>query len=129
MRSKAIRLLIFSATSCAALTLPIGGAALCPADTLYVLPTASTVVVPASYSVSSSYLLPSAYAVPTYYPTAYYSTAYYPTAYYPTTYYPTVYYPTAYYADTVAASPSYYETIYERRGLFGRRRWVVERPL
>jgi hypothetical protein len=137
---------IRAATVAAGVALPLLAAALCYAQSYYVLPATRTVTVPTSYVVGSSYLWPTTYVSPTYYATAYYpttyystdyySTAYYPTsyystAYYPTTYYPTYYYPSAYYStDAVSLAPtSYLATVYERRGLFGRRRWVVEQPL
>ncbi len=64
----------------------------------------SSLTVPTSYVVSSSWVQPAAYVVPQYYSTAYL-------------------------ADPIAVvQPSYVTTAYVRRGLFGRR-WLVERPL
>jgi hypothetical protein len=113
------------------MALPLGAAALCYGDTFYVLPTTRTVALPTSYVVGSSYLLPTTYVTPSYSATAYYATNYYPTTWYSTAYYPTTYYPrTYYYGDAVSLTPTaYFANVYERRGLFGRRRWLVEQPL
>lgn len=71
-------------------------------ETAYVLPSSLAVPVPTSYVVSTGWVEPTAYAVPTYYTSAYWID------------------------PVVLAQPTYAATVYERRGLFGRR-WV-ERP-
>jgi hypothetical protein len=122
MQSRTVRLTILAVTASAIGALLLGAAAFSYADTLYVLPTTATVAIPTSYAVGTSYVLPSAYVVPTYYARSYYPTSYYSTAYY---------YPSSYYvADSVSLYPtSYVASVFERRGLFGRRRWLVERPV
>jgi len=74
-------------------------------ETVYVMPTSVTLPVPTSYVVSTAWVEPTAFAVPTYYTTAYWMD------------------------PVVLAQPAYAETAYvRRRGLFGRR-WEVERPV
>jgi hypothetical protein len=68
-----------------------------------VMPTSLSMEVPTSYVVSTGWVEPTAYAVPTYYTSAYWMD------------------------PVVLAQPTYATTAYVRRGLFGRR-WV-ERPV
>jgi hypothetical protein len=75
-----------------------------PVGTVYVMPSSLTLPVPTSYVVSTSWVEPTAYAVPTYYTTAYWMD------------------------PVVLAQPAYAPTAYVRRGFFGRR-WLVERPV
>lgn len=73
-------------------------------ETVYVMPSSYTVPVPTSYVISTGWVEPTAYAVPTYYTSAYWMD------------------------PVVLAQPTYVSTAYVRRGLFGRR-WVEERPV
>jgi hypothetical protein len=73
-------------------------------ETVYVMPSSVTLATPTSYVVSTAWVEPTAYAVPTYYTTAYWMD------------------------PVVLAQPTYATTAYVRRGLFGRR-WLVERPI
>jgi hypothetical protein len=76
-----------------------------PVETVYVMPSSLTLPYATSYVVSTSWVEPTAYAVPTYYTTAYWMD------------------------PVVLAQPTYAPTAYVRRGgLFGRR-WVVEQPV
>jgi hypothetical protein len=77
-------------------------------ETVYVMPSTATLAVPTSSVVSSSWVLPTAYVVPSSYSTAY---------------------STTYWTDPLAlVQPTYLSTAYVRTGLFGRRR-LVERPV
>ena len=73
-------------------------------ETVYVMPSSVSMPIPTSYVVSTGWVEPTAYAVPTYYTTAYWMD------------------------PVVLAQPTYATTAYVRRGLFGRR-WLVERPV
>ena len=73
-------------------------------ETVYVMPSSYTTTIPTSYVVSTAWVRPTAYAVPTYYTTAYWTD------------------------PVVLAQPTYATTAYVRRGLLGRR-WLVERPV
>ncbi len=73
-------------------------------ETVYVMLSSVTMPVPTSYVISTGWVEPTAYAVPTYYTSAYWMD------------------------PVVLARPTYASTAYVRRGLFGRR-WVEERPV
>jgi hypothetical protein len=73
-------------------------------ETVYVGPATTTLTVPTSYVVSSSWVEPTSYVVASSYATAYVT-------------------------DPIAVvQPAYVSTAYVRTGLFGRR-WLVERPV
>ena len=78
------------------------------AETVYLTPTAETVVWPTTYVSSRSYVLPTAYVASSYFPTSYVASSYFPTSY--------------------VSEPLVLTSAYRlRRGLFGRLR-LVERP-
>ena len=98
MRSIGVRLPILAATVWAGIGLSAWAMDLRYAETVYLTPTAETVVWPTTYVSSRSYVLPTAYVAPSYFPTSY------------------------------VEEPLVLTSTYRlRRGLFGRLR-LVERP-
>jgi len=107
-------------------------------ETVYVLPTTTTLSIPTAYVatssvVPSSYLIPSALVVPSV-PTAYVATSsVVPSSYLiPSALVVPSYYPTAYFADEVVLAPTTYVETRYRPGLLGRlfgRGRLVERSV
>jgi Carboxypeptidase regulatory-like domain len=106
MRSFGFRLTLLVAILCAGIgstarALGLRGDTI---ETVYVMPTSVNLPIATSYVVSTGWIEPTAYAVPTYYTTAWWAD------------------------PVVLAQPTYATTTYVRRGLLGRR-WLVERPM
>ena len=113
MRLSYVRLPLLAATVWMGIGFSVRAMDIRYGETVYITPTSTTYSLAPSYVVSSSFVTPAAYVVPSYFSTGYVV----PSSY-----------STTYIAEPVTLLPTTYVATTYRRGLLGRR-WLVERPV